>query len=311
MSFDLPELRTAVATQGAVARVVIADVRGSSPREVGAAMLVWASGQSGTIGGGALEFEAAHRAREALAKRQDHRETVSLGPDLGQCCGGSVVLWTEIWDAARLATLEGDVVTRGPGEMPLSVHRIMTSARAGALTARPQLTDGWLVEPIHHAQRPVWVWGAGHVGRAIVQMAAPLPDLAITWVDTGQDRYPDKVPDGVTQLIATKPGKVVSYAPPGAAHLIVTYSHALDLDLCHRLLGHGFGFAGLIGSATKWARFRKRLGELGHSDASISRICCPIGRPEMGKHPQAIAVGVVADLLSDRMIKESRQGATG
>jgi xanthine dehydrogenase accessory factor len=116
------------------------------------------------------------------------------------------------------------------------------------------------------------------------------------------------VPEAVTQLVAADPAAAVAYAPAEAEHLIVTYSHALDLDLCHRLLGHGFGSAGLIGSATKWARFRSRLRQLGHADAAISRICCPIGQPGLGKHPQAIAVGVAATLLSARGQGQSAKG---
>jgi xanthine dehydrogenase accessory factor len=90
----------------------------------------------------------------------------------------------------------------------------------------------------------------------------------------------------------------VRYAPKKADHLILTYSHEIDLDLCHRLLGHGFRSAGLIGSRTKWARFRKRLAALGHAPAAIERITCPIGTPALGKHPQAIAIGVAAAMLA-------------
>ncbi|MFN3577396.1 MAG: XdhC family protein, partial [Tabrizicola sp.] len=87
------------------------------------------------------------------------------------------------------------------------------------------------------------------------------------------------------------------HAPTDAEHLILTFSHALDLELCHRLLIRGFRSCGLIGSATKWGRFRSRLAALGHDAAAIGRIRCPIGDPRLGKHPQAIAVGVVAELL--------------
>jgi xanthine dehydrogenase accessory factor len=80
-------------------------------------------------------------------------------------------------------------------------------------------------------------------------------------------------------------------------HLVLTFSHALDLELCHRLLNRGFRSCGLIGSATKWGRFRSRLRALGHEAAEIGQIRCPIGDPSLGKHPQAIAVGVVAEML--------------
>lgn len=290
--FDLGALFAALAAHGRVARVVIAGVEGSSPREVGASMLVWDQGQSGTIGGGALEFEAAARARARLAPRVDR---VALGPSLGQCCGGAVTLWTEVFDAVPEAV--AGVVARGPGEMPLAVKRLLAAARGQGLRPSPGLVSGWLVEPVAKAERQIWIWGAGHVGRALVSVLAPMPGIAVTWVDVSPDRFPDPVPDGVTVVPADDPALVADHAPPQAEHLILTFSHALDLELCHRLLIRGFRSCGLIGSATKWARFRTRLAALGHAPATVARIRCPIGDPSLGKHPQAIAVGVAAELL--------------
>ncbi|APZ53576.1 xanthine dehydrogenase accessory protein XdhC [Salipiger abyssi] len=293
MAFELDALRAAVAAHGRVARVVVAGVAGSAPREVGAAMLVWEGGQSGTIGGGALELMAAEAAfmHEGLSRHP-------LGPSLGQCCGGAVTLLTEIYDAEAMAALEGrEVIARGPGEAPLAVTRLLDRARARGERPEPQLVQGWMVEPVARPVRQLWVWGAGHVGRAIVSTLAPLPGLGITWVDTAPKRFPAEAPEGVTVLPAADPALLLRHAPQEAEHLILTYSHELDFALCHGLLSHGFGFAGLIGSDTKWARFRSRLRALGHGDAQISRICCPIGQKSLGKHPQAIAIGVAAHLL--------------
>lgn len=298
MSFDLDALRAAVAAHGRVVRVVIADLKGSSPREVGAAMLVWENGQSGTIGGGTLEFAAARAARGQRDGVRLSRH--ALGPELGQCCGGAVALLSEVYDADAVAALEGEVIARpvaGGAEVPLSVRRLLDRARAQGLRPEPQFVDGWMVEPVVRPARQLWIWGAGHVGRAMVDVLAPLPDLAITWVDTGPERFPEDVPEGVTMLPAANPADLVRHAPVAAEHLIVTYSHALDLELCHRLLSQGFGFAGLIGSATKWARFRSRLCALGHGPEAIARITCPIGDPGLGKHPQQIAIGVAAQLM--------------
>ena len=307
MGFDLDGLRIAVATHGRVTRVVIAALKGSSPREVGAAMLVWEGGQSGTIGGGALEYEAAARARALTQDRLSHH---ALGPELGQCCGGAVTLLSEVYDAARVGALDPEVEARGPGEMPLAVARLLAQARNGAAPLAAQLVDGWMVEPVHRATRRIWIWGAGHVGRALVGVLAPLPDLDITWIDTAPDRFPAEVPAGVTVVPAREPASLVAHAPREAEHLILTYSHALDLELCHRLLGHGFASAGLIGSATKWARFRSRLAALGHPVERIARITCPIGDPALGKHPQAIALGVAARLLRPRAAHPARKDQT-
>ncbi|RVT85563.1 xanthine dehydrogenase accessory protein XdhC [Rhodobacteraceae bacterium CCMM004] len=293
MSLDRAGLAAAIAAHGPVWRVVVARVEGSAPREVGAAMLVWDGGQAGTIGGGALEFAAAAAAREGRAARVARHP---LGPALGQCCGGAVTLVTERWTDADLP--EGPVAARGLGEMPLAVRRLLAAARGEGRLPAPQLIGDWMVEPVTAPSRPVWIWGAGHVGRALIGVLHPLPHLALTWIDTAPERFPDPVPEGVAPLVAADPGRVVGRAPAAAEHLIVTYSHALDLDLCHRLLSHGFATCGLIGSATKWARFRGRLRALGHSDAQIARIRCPIGQPELGKHPQAIAIGVASAILA-------------
>ncbi|MDF1804511.1 xanthine dehydrogenase accessory protein XdhC [Thalassovita sp.] len=298
MGFDLDALRAAVAAHGRVTRVVIARIEGSSPREVGAAMLLWDGGQSGTIGGGALELMATQEAQNA---RTDRLSTHVLGPDLGQCCGGRITLLHEVYDAGRLAALMAhDVIARAVdgSPMPLSVKRVLSRARAQGVRPQSQLHQGWMIEPVHRPETPLWIWGAGHVGRALVDVLAPLPDLAITWVDTAPQRFPDKIPAGVTSVPAARPEMLVPHAPPRARHLILTYSHVLDLELCHALLSHGFASCGLIGSATKWARFRTRLTALGHSIASISSINCPIGQPELGKHPQAIAIGVAGEILN-------------
>ncbi|MEM1232877.1 MAG: xanthine dehydrogenase accessory protein XdhC [Pseudomonadota bacterium] len=288
---------------GPVARVIVAAVRGSAPREVGAEMWVFADrgfhgGQHGTIGGGTLEFEAAEAARARLTQGPAERAvktTHALGPDLGQCCGGAVTLVTEILSAQP---------DPGPRAIPLgdrprtlAVERALAALRNGTAPARVAIVDDWFLEAPVEPTRHIWIWGAGHVGRALIDVLSPLPELALTWVDTAPDRFPE-VPEGVTQISAAKPELLMTRAPEEAEHLILTYSHALDLALCDAALRRGFASCGLIGSKTKWARFRSRLRALGHSDAEITRIACPIGDPALGKHPQAIAVSVAHGLLS-------------
>lgn len=232
-------------------RITVTRTAGSVPREAGTQMMVWPDRTEGTIGGGALEWEAMRAARAMLAEGRERAEqVVPLGPALGQCCGGSVTL-----DFRRAEEMR---------------------APTGA---------------------PLWIYGAGHVGRAIVAVMAPLPDYAITWVDTAAERFPEVLPESVTPLLAADPARAAGHAPPQAHHLILTYSHTIDLALCHRILSQPFASCGLIGSATKWARFRGRLTDLGHSSAQISRIACPIGDPSLGKHPQALAIGVAMAML--------------
>ncbi|MGR3679094.1 MAG: XdhC family protein, partial [Paracoccaceae bacterium] len=210
MGFDLTDLRTAVATHRRVTRVVIADIKGSSPREVGAAMLVWKDGQSGTIGGGALEFEAAETARNQPVESAFSRH--ALGPDLGQCCGGSVALVSEIYDAARVESLDAEIIARSIGattEKPLSVQRVIARARSEGQPPEAQYLDGWMIEPVHRPERPVWIWGAGHVGRALVDVLSPMPDLEITWIDTGPERFPENIPAAVTAVPASHPAALM------------------------------------------------------------------------------------------------------
>jgi len=323
MSLDLDALSAAVAREGRVARVVVAEAKGSAPREAGAAMLVWPGGQDGTIGGGALEWEAAARARALLAAGEAAAgapaaarvDRQALGPDLQQCCGGAVTLVTEVFDADaldRLAPAAGLVARRvaGAGEMPLAVRRRLQAARGEGARGPTALVEGWLVEPLAAPARHVWIWGAGHVGRALVAVLAPLPDLSLTWIDTAADRFPEAIPPGVERVVAAEPAALAPFAPPDAEHYVLTYSHALDLSLCHALLGRGFARCGLIGSATKRARFRRRLAELGHAPEAIARIDCPIGDPALGKHPQAIAISVAAALLAaGRRSAGAREGA--
>lgn len=317
MSLDRPALAAAVQEHGAVVRVVVAEVKGSAPREVGAAMLVWPDGQSGTIGGGTLEYDATLEARAMLEAGLVRRLTrAALGPDLGQCCGGAVALLLERWDADALAALTETVLSRpvegnAADTPPLSIERLRAEARGAGSRPNPALIDGWFIEPVTETRTPIWIWGAGHVGRALVDTLAPLPHITLTWVDTAPERFPDAIPDRVTARTEPEIAAAVADAPAGAHHLVLTYSHALDFALCDALLGHGFASAGLIGSATKWARFRSRLGQKGHSPASIARIQCPIGEKALGKHPQAIAVGVACALLMEMAKKEALRPAPG
>jgi xanthine dehydrogenase accessory factor len=313
--FDLATLSGAVAAQGRVARIVVAATEGSAPREVGAAMLVWDGGSAGTIGGGALEWAAMARARSMLRSGAvPALDRLPLGPALGQCCGGAVTLLTEVFATETLPVPEAGVIARpveqGAG-MPLAVKRLLTRARGEGHLPGPALLQGWMVEPVAAPRHALWVWGAGHVGRALLGVLVPLPDLAITWVDLAPDRFPATIPADATCLPAANPALLVPHCPADADHLVLTFSHTLDLELCHRLLSHGFASLGLIGSQTKWARFRNRLRALGHTEQQIARIRCPIGDPALGKHPQAIAIGVAQDILQRQVTQASRQGYAG
>jgi len=294
--FDRSELEIALET-GPVVRVVIAQHAGSAPRETGTSMLVSTKNQHGTIGGGALELQAVQTAR-TLLKNQGPPQVLKLplGPALGQCCGGSVTLVLERFTSAPA---EAEIFVRqitGEASEPLAITRAVAQMRNASNQHPLVFTGGWMAEIASATSCPLWLYGAGHVGRAIVETLNGLP-FDITWVDTAAARFPATIPPNATPLVAQNPAQAVPHAPAHAKHLVLTYSHAIDLDLCHAILSRDFASLGLIGSATKKARFTKRLQNLGHSETQISRMICPIGNRALGKTPKAIAVGIAATLL--------------
>jgi xanthine dehydrogenase accessory factor len=322
-----------IARHGAVVRVTVIRAEGSTPREIGAAMLVGPAGIEDTIGGGALEFEAIAHARGLLATAGDaspwRREwrDFALGPSLGQCCGGFVRLMFELFtqdecpaleriassaDPARMVLLR-PIETGAPLLCALSGDDILPAASARAARqwlAAPQRPDAllipgrkgepdWVLEPLAPPLTPLILHGAGHVGRALIRVLDGLP-FAVTWADIDAGRFPESVPPDVAARIAPDPAGVIAEAPAGAIHLVMTHSHPLDLAICHAVLARGnFRFLGLIGSETKRARFLKRLRELGMAEERLARLTCPIGLPGVkGKQPAIIAVAIAAQLLA-------------
>jgi xanthine dehydrogenase accessory factor len=240
---------------------------GSAPRDNGTAMLVFADDLVGTIGGGMLEHKAIARAREALntTTTLPDVETIPLGPAIGQCCGGSVVLG----------------------------YRLQQAANLGAL-------DDWLGR-VHAGATALWLFGAGHVGKAVVNAVTPL-GFGITWIDSRPRIFPDGGNAAFQTLSSRAPHLEVARTPAGAAILVMTHSHAQDLDIIDAALKRmDLGFVGLIGSATKRARFLSRLKARGHSEQALARLVCPIGILGItGKEPEVIAVSVAAQLLAHR-----------
>ena len=304
MVFDLKELQRQIDLNGKIMRIVVIEVKGSVPRDVGTSMLVWKDGQTGTIGGGALEYQAVKAARAALEFKASWSSSHPLGPELGQCCGGFVRLASEYFDETCKPDFENGFYARPVSRdksapMPCDVKRHLSMARRQGVQSEAKLLGGWFIEPIGMVEANLWVWGAGHVGQAVVHILCKLPDVHITWIDTALSRFPENIPKNVSRMYCKKPQEFVKFAQENACHFIFTYSHALDLEICNALLSHSFKFVGLIGSKTKWVRFKKKLIALGHTEPFINNITCPIGRSEFGKHPQQIAIGVAASFLSD------------
>ena len=249
--------------QGGRAAVVVevCDSRGSVPRDDGTRMLVATDAVAGTIGGGHLELQAIGQARQLLRQGtcEVRQQAVALGPALGQCCGGALVLRYAALDAAALA--------------------------------------GW---PQPEPRRMLQIYGAGHVGRAVVAQPA-LAQFRVQWIDEREEEFPPgPLPPHVERVCVEPVEAEVRLAEPGAAFLVLTHSHDLDLRLSQAILARGdFAWFGLIGSKTKRARFEHRLSERGFGAALLERIVCPVGVPEVwGKEPEVIAVAVLAQLLS-------------
>jgi xanthine dehydrogenase accessory factor len=312
---------------GPVVRVLVIRANGSSPREAGASMIVGAQEISGTIGGGALEYQAIAEARAMFAAAEGAFLRVvrdyPLGPALDQCCGGFVSLLFERFVADDIAALEQlDVASRPAvvvhpltsGE-PLRVVAdrkagvavavgVLGPARAMLSGARPTeavlIEDCAFIEPFAMPRAPLYLYGAGHVGRDVVRVLQGLP-LDLVWVDTHRSRFPEIVPSHVQIVVAADPEKIAADAPADALHLVMTYSHVIDERICQAvLMSAGFLFLGLIGSKTKRARFVQRLARDCVPPAALQRLICPVGIDGItGKEPAVIAISIGAQIARE------------
>ena len=252
--------------------VSVESTQGSVPREAGAWMGVLADGSViGTVGGGHLEFEAIDHARRALAgEGLDATRRFALGPTLGQCCGGVVHLRFEA----------------------------VQPAGGAALRAR--------LEAAADAQRlPVALFGGGHVGQAIVQALLPLP-VRVHWIDSRDEIFPLDLPRWVACEHSAPVQAAVAEIAAQSRVLIMSFSHAEDLDIVAACLQRqrergDLPFIGLIGSKSKWAAFRHRLEARGFTAPELAHITCPIGvAGVVGKEPAVIAAAVAAQLMQQR-----------
>jgi len=305
--------------------VAIAGVRGSAPREVGARMLVTESETTGTIGGGQLEYQCTRLAVERLSRQSTADvQRFPLGPSMGQCCGGVVeVLFETLPDGLpvwlrTLASLHGQrtPVMLVTDTNPDATDRLLVTAddafgsslgEAVGLArerlrdrAEPALIDGVFYEPIVGSGFDIAVFGAGHVGSAVVNLLATL-DCNVRWIDSRRKVF-RQVPNNARAIEAREPALEIAALPPGAFVLVMTHSHSLDYDISARALARDdLAYVGLIGSATKRRRFSKRFHDQGFAAADIERLTCPIGVDGVtGKRPTEIAVAVTAELLALR-----------
>jgi xanthine dehydrogenase accessory factor len=257
--------------------VRVHSTEGSAPRDAGAWMAIFTDSLFGTIGGGHLEHQAIERARELLALQLSKSGLeqgaaapelmrMALGPSLGQCCGGVVHLSLQRVNAQDAATL---------------------------------------CEQLDTPRMPVALFGGGHVGHALAELLARLP-VALHWIDSREGIFPDALPAHVVCEHSEPVQGAVASLAPDARVLIMSFSHAEDLDVLALCLTRqrqrgDLPYIGLIGSQTKWASFRHRLEARGFTTEELAHVTCPIGVPGIeGKEPEVIAVAVAAQLLQGR-----------
>jgi xanthine dehydrogenase accessory factor len=238
--------------------VEVAECKGSVPRETGTRMLVTAETVAGTIGGGHLELQAIAAARTMLRS--------------------------------------GDP---SPRDQTIALGPSLGQCCGGALTLRYALLEAHTPWPEPPARFALQLYGAGHVGRAIVALLSDIP-CRVWWIDEREAEFPARGDAPHIERVCVEPVEAeVAQAPAGAYFLVLTHSHELDLRIAEAILRRGdFGWFGLIGSATKRARFEHRFEQRGIAPATVARMVCPIGVPGIeGKEPEVIAVAVVAQLL--------------
>jgi xanthine dehydrogenase accessory factor len=255
-----PVLRDWIGDGAIVVRLMRTE--GSTPRETGATMLISQAAIAGSIGGGQLEFHVIDVARDMLVSGEALRDLdLSLGPQMGQCCGGRVLVRLEQATQSHLETL----------------------------AARDSLDE--------QTRPSVMVFGAGHTGRALARALALLP-FAVKLVDD-RDGMTNDLPGNVIGLRLDDPVRALTDLPAATACVIMTHSQALDYRLAEAALARGdMSYVGLIGSATKRARFVASFRRSGGNDQQLSRLTCPIGGTRIrDKRPEVIAAMVAAELL--------------
>jgi xanthine dehydrogenase accessory factor len=255
-------LVNAINKNGPCVLASVVATKGSTPRDSDAWMIVTNNGFHGSIGGGTVEWRVMGEAQKMMQSGAQKRMLdYVLGPDLGQCCGGRMQVEVKVYskdDVPSIETLAGECTSRS---------------------------------------NTICVFGAGHVGRALVLALAPFP-FAVKWIDPRPDAFPAAVPSNVVLHQLADPLSILNGLEQGSFVYVMSHSHALDFEIVDAALRHEHLHVGVIGSATKRARFEKRLLEAGLGAERIAQFICPIGVAGISsKHPAAIAASVVAQIL--------------
>ncbi|MGI9350731.1 MAG: xanthine dehydrogenase accessory protein XdhC [Rhizobiaceae bacterium] len=260
---DRHDIREFAKSAGPFSLVEVKSIHGSTPRDEGTWMLVGFDNIFRTIGGGQLEKMAIGEARNLLnaVKPEALEIRIPLGPHIGQCCGGTVNLQISVLDQVALES-RMDLIEKEMRELP-----------------------------------KIFIFGAGHVGKALARALSLLPVHPIL-VDTRIEEI-KSAPEGIEALLTALPEDVVRRAEPGSAFVILTHDHSLDFLIAREAISrHDTTYVGMIGSKTKRATFRNWLRRENGSEAGMERLVCPIGNPDIrDKRPEVIAAMATAEIV--------------
>lgn len=301
-----------------VVLVTVAEIKGSAPREAGACMCVSANTQAGTIGGGTLEYKAIATARELLlSKTRWIHQQLGLGPALGQCCGGRVELIIERLEEKDLLWLEQCLAKEQAGTL-VSNYKVGSreksvlasrSVQACFRSHRDTLdhTEQWQLEqPTHPGQFHLLLFGAGHLGKAIVPLLATLP-CSVRWIDARENTFSTDEYKNIQNEWLEAPTLALRDAPAGSLALVMTHNHALDFEITTAALAHAnIAWVGLIGSDSKRRQLERQLHKQ-QNPLSTDRLECPIGQRHADlRDPAELAIVLTAALLTARTASNSQ-----
>ena len=318
------ELHAKIRAGHGVVLVTLVAIRGSAPREAGAKMMVTADDCNGSIGGGQLEFQCAQLAAGMLGSDGHvERQKISLGTQMGQCCGGVVEVLFESIVAGHPSWLEDLLDLRSQSMTAVVVTPLsMGDGRKAVIGPRPgqsktglteqlesrahelieaggpsQIVDDVFLDVVNTTGLNIAVFGAGHVGSAIIATLSGL-DAQIRWVDSRPGVF-QAVPADVRAIETQHPADEVATMPPSAFYLVMTHNHGMDFDICQAILTReDAAYCGLIGSQSKRRQFEKRLHSEEADQALLDQLTCPIGIDGIGgKTPKEIAIAVAAEIL--------------
>lgn len=312
--------------------VSIVSQEGSSPRGLGAQMLVGEQGHIlGTVGGGAVEFQCVQYARELLVKKLSEEKFFSLKKgdkdDIGMVCGGDITAWFQFIDASlpfwsdfsgKLLKLlsehqDGWLVLDTKGGLPALVDAAGTVI-CGLLSEQDFLpatgvyskTGNQIFLPLPVRDKAI-IFGGGHCTQALVPLLSRV-GFRVTVMDNRADCAKSELFPDAEEIICGDYTKVSDYIRLSVSDYVVimTNGHSHDLDVQKQVLKTAPVYVGMIASKSKKAFINQKLKEAGFSDDVIQRVHSPIGTEIKAVTPEEIAISIAGEMIYERaLLRES------